>query len=232
VIRAIETGDVKKLRLFSKNGDLSLFIPGWERMKSDERGWQHGFHDFRLDEHTLRLYDYTNSSHEFRNLPDRLKRVLNMTILLHDIAKAGSSIENRKYDRSHPGEIMPDPDHPGPSAEFAQKVLENLGYKPLMIKMVTKFIKYHDALGNIVIYGPRNERTKYSIDDLAHTFHDKMSIEALKILTKADISAIKDRSLLTWDRNYFSAESKKHGKGSITTEKAVDLVANMIIERL
>jgi hypothetical protein len=221
----IETATADTCRKLSKKDGISKFILEWDRFTSDKTGWQHQFHDFRLDEHTIKLFEFFDSSDEFKNLEDRHQRILKITALLHDITKEGGSVHVRP---------RPDSDHPERSAEAVMDILPRLKYNTATIKTVYKLIYFHDALGNIAVFGdigavpdnPQRFKVKHSLDDLSKVFF-KDEIPLLKILTKADIYAIKKNgALLKGDHNFWTVKTGK----SVSTELAVDLTVQELFK--
>jgi hypothetical protein len=219
----IETATADTCRKLSKKGGISKFIPEWDRFTSDESGWQHAFHDFRLDEHTIRLFEYFDSSYEFKKLEDRYQRILRITALLHDITKEGGSVHFRP---------APDPEHPERSAELVMDILKRLNYDAAMIKTVYKLVYFHDALGNIAVYGDIADKVKpgtyfkvkYTLRDLAKFFF-KDEIPLLKVFTKADIYAIKNDGVLLKGESKFWSILKG---SSMSLERAIDMCASEI----
>jgi hypothetical protein len=225
----LETCDAKRYAQLSEDGTLTRFIPEWERLTSDNTGWQHFFHENRLDEHTLRLLQYLDSSQEFKALPDKARRLLRVTALLHDIGKEGGPKEDRDF-------LDPDVMHPEKSAQMARQIMQRLKYTKEETDTVCKLIKHHDALGNISIYGdigakpdsPGRFKVKHSMSDLAEMF-SRDEITMLKILTKADIRAIRNsQDLLRETNNFYTFREGKSGK-KYTTEKAIDMSAEQVL---
>jgi hypothetical protein len=224
----LETCDADACRALVKKGGMTKFIPEWDRLTSDETGWQHRFHDFRLDEHTISLIEYFDKSKQFHSLSDYYQRMLRVAAILHDIMKTGG----------YKGEkVRPDSEHPEKGAEKALEILQRLKYAGDDLKLIYRLISFHDAIGNIVIYGDRDDRpvtvgrkkVKHSKAEMAKHFEDD-ELEVLAVFTKADIYSVQSGGkLLKETRNFWTFREMETTGIKYTTEEAIDLCVEEIL---
>ncbi|TRZ93471.1 hypothetical protein D4R78_08450, partial [bacterium] len=118
--------NIEKLREVFQSGLLYTIIPGTKNLVNEKTRYQHYFHGYTLDEHTIKGIEYLQEAPEYYKLSPKGKEIITVALLLHDISKKGGSLDERRE-----GLIRPTPEHPYLSAIMAARILvKDLGYKP------------------------------------------------------------------------------------------------------
>jgi len=157
-------------------------------------------------DHTLKLYDYLEGNDDYKRLDSSSKRLLNLSVLLHDVVKKGSRTAQ--------------PNHEVDCANAAKQLLTGWGYDELTINSVAALVRYHSALGSIATGG-----VKYKLNGLASVFNGvdpalaKDLVELLRLLNKADMASVSGGS----DGNLTPVP------GGLTKGAAVDKVAQELV---
>jgi len=120
--------NVEKLREVFRSGLLCAIIPATTNLVNEKSKYQYYFHEYPLDEHSIRCIEYLKEAPEYYGLSGKDKEIVTWALLLHDIAKKGGSLEEREQ-----GLTRLTPEHPYLSAVMAARILvKDLGYKPVV----------------------------------------------------------------------------------------------------
>lgn len=222
LLKKILTCNAKELRELSKQGLIDKIIPEWKRIRKDKTGWQHLAHEFRLDEHTLKLIDYLETRKEYLDLNLENKKIVRMASLLHDIAKKTCHIKDRKNHN-------PDFDHPITSAKMSEKILTRLNYPKKKIDMIVKLVLHHKSVGDIAVHGEESPKTRYSKEELAKLLSEK-ELNFLLLINQADSYSVKNDDYLEKTNNSVSKKRVEQGLNKVTTKEAMELVTEEIIK--
>ncbi|MGM5487639.1 MAG: hypothetical protein ACQESG_01695 [Nanobdellota archaeon] len=202
-------GDLKKI---SNVGAIEEHVPEWGRICSDKTGWPHKIHSFRIDEHTFVAIDHLKQIPEFMWLDQTYQKIISLVLFFHDLGKNGGSRLHRP---------ATDPDHPKRSFFICKKRMQQLGYKDYIINIVGRLVYYHDSLGDLAFKVPITKKAA-AINSLVRDLKEKQNLLLLKIITKADIYAVKKNG-----RFLFS----KVGFADLSKEQAIELEYTRIISR-
>ncbi|MFP4423743.1 MAG: hypothetical protein ACLFP2_00770 [Candidatus Woesearchaeota archaeon] len=204
---------ISEIRTLSSLGVFDGFIPEWKRLRSDETGWPHRTHSFRIDEHTFIALSYLQQKNEFLNLHATYRKIVSLAILFHDIGKQGGNKHKRPKTN--------DPKHPVNSALICKSRMEEMGYPDYIIDIVSKLVYYHDVLGDLVFKIDTKDKGQY-IEHLISNLKHKVYFHLLKIITEADIYAVKKNGA-------FLSGKVKIGASELEKIQAISLEYSRII---
>ncbi|MFO7710919.1 MAG: HD domain-containing protein [Candidatus Woesearchaeota archaeon] len=206
---------ISEIRSLSSLGVFDDFIPEWERLRNDKTGWPHKTHSFRIDEHTFIALSYLQEKNEFLNLHATYRKIVSLAILFHDIGKQGGPKHKRPKTN--------DPEHPVTSARICKSRLKEMGYPDYVIDIVSKLVYYHDTLGDLVFKIDTRYKDQY-IDNLIFSLKHKVYFQLLKIITEADIYAVKKNGA-------FLSGKIRIGDSELEKTQAISLEYSRIVTR-
>ncbi|MBY0449531.1 MAG: HD domain-containing protein [Cyanobacteria bacterium] len=186
---ALLSEDESKLRQIAKDGVLLSCLPEWGRMSS-EFNTQHRFHEFPLDEHTLRVVERTKRSEYFVQLNDDERWSVVCAALLHDVAKITGLPEEREA-------LSPDRTHPHNSALLSRDILAQWGESRLFVERVAILIEHHQLFG--VMLMTTDEKALPSEEAVCHAarmIKTPSMLKMLSALSEGDIRGVKDNDAI------------------------------------
>ncbi len=179
---ALLSEDNAVLRKMSDTGRLAQALPEWKRLTGPENT-QHGFHDFTLDEHTLRVVERTRTSPYYRQLSPKEKRLVTMAALLHDISKDTGQAHLREH-------LRPDRHHPYKSASTVREILPSLGYDARDTERIAVLIEYHQLFGSMIITN-KGRPPEEILQTAAVRLRSLSMLKMLRALSEGDIRGVK-----------------------------------------
>ena len=177
------------LSIMNDLGVLGAFLPEF----GDLNGFmQHGvYHCYTADEHTLitikNLEKLYNENSTFGKIYNTIKdkEILNLALLLHDIAKP---IDLSGH------EII--------GAEMASSVMERLGYDENEIDKVCFLVKNHLMMEQVAFR--RNLNDPETLNNFAANFNSLEDLDLLYLITYADLSAVNPAVWTSWKAELLS----------------------------
>jgi hypothetical protein len=186
---ALLSEDESALRQIARDGILLSCLPEWGRMSS-EYNTQHRFHEFPLDEHTLRVVERTKRSEYYQQLNDEEKWTIVCAALLHDVAKITGLPEEREI-------LSPDRTHPHNSALLSRDILAQWGESRMFVERVAILIEHHQLFG--VMLMTTDENALPSEDAICHAarmIKTHSMLKMLSALSEGDIRGVKDNDAI------------------------------------
>jgi len=182
------------LAIMNELGVLGAFLPEF----GDLNGFmQHGvYHCYTADEHTLitirNLEKLANQNSTYSKLYNSIKdkEILNLALLLHDIAK--------------PIDIS---GHEIIGAEMASSVLIRLGYEEQEIDKVCFLVKNHLMMEQVAFR--RNLNDPETLNNFASKFSTIEELDLLYLITYADLSAVNPAVWTSWKAELLSELYRK-----------------------
>ena len=186
---ALLSEDETKLRQIAKDGVLLSCLPEWGRMSS-EFNTQHRFHEFPLDEHTLRVVERTKRSEYYQRLNDEERWTVVCAALLHDVAKITGLPEERET-------LSPDRTHPHNSALLSRDILAQWGESRLFVERVAILIEHHQLFGVMLMTTDENAMpTGEALSHAARMIKTPSMLKMLSALSEGDIRGVKDNDAI------------------------------------
>ncbi len=178
--------------------DLNDILKGLPELRSMIGKAQHETHAYSLDKHTLKVLQGVVSDPRFASLPAEDKKVLSIASLLHDITKA---------------EGLRDPMHPMESAFDAYYIIQKMKLPEEQQLKIYELIKSHNWLDRL--NHPKNTPADVQriAQDIAFDARHTNTFELAKILSKADMKAVKK------DSSFFKRHEKTLDEMSATVDK-------------
>lgn len=178
--------------------DLNDILKGLPELRSMIGKAQHETHAYSLDKHTLKVLQGVVSDPRFSSLPAEDKKVLSIASLLHDITKA---------------EGLRDPMHPMESAFDAYYIIQKMKLPEEQQLKIYELIKSHNWLDRL--NHPKNtpDDVQRIAQDIAFDARHTNTFELAKILSKADMKAVKK------DSSFFKRHEKTLDEMSATVDK-------------
>jgi [protein-PII] uridylyltransferase len=182
------------LSVMNELGVLGAFLPEFE----DLNGFmQHGvYHCYTADEHTLitiknleKLYNQNSAYGKIYNTIKN-KEILNLALLLHDIAK--------------PIDIS---GHEIIGAEMASSIMIRLGYDENEIDKVCFLVKNHLMMEQIAFR--RNLNDPETLNSFSAKFSSMEDLDLLYLITYADLSAVNSAVWTSWKAELLSELYRK-----------------------
>lgn len=219
---------LQKLFKINARGIISNIIPEWRHIASDQSGWQHKTHNFRIDEHTFKAIDYLKEIPEFVNLSPHLKKIVCVTLFFHDIGKKG-------YSKTDPDKKT-DPQHAVKSVDIAKSSLELLEYDSVNVELICRLIFFHETLGTLIF-----KKNSLDYDDLISeeiallkNLKYPVYVSLLKIITLSDIYAVKRNGdflngNITIKRRFLQKAHYVTVQEVITKREAIDLECKKLL---
>ncbi|HEX9251424.1 MAG TPA: HD domain-containing protein [Ignavibacteriaceae bacterium] len=182
------------LAIMNELGVLGAFLPEF----GDLNGFmQHGvYHCYTADEHTLitirNLEKLANQNSTYSQLYNSIKdkEILNLALLLHDIAK--------------PIDIS---GHEIIGAEMASSIMMRLGYGEGEIDKVCFLVKNHLMMEQIAFR--RNLNDPETLNSFASRFNSIEELDLLYLITYADLSAVNPAVWTSWKAELLSELYRK-----------------------
>lgn len=182
------------LSIMNELGVLGAFLPEF----GDLNGYmQHGvYHCYTADEHTLiaikNLEKLYNENSLFGKLYNSIKdkEILNLALLLHDIAK--------------PIDIS---GHEIIGAEMASSIMVRLGYDENEIDKVCFLVKNHLMMEQVAFR--RNLNDAETLNNFTSKFNSLEELDLLYLLTYADLSAVNSAVWTSWKSELLSELYRK-----------------------
>ena len=182
------------LSIMNELGVLGAFMPEF----ADLNGFmQHGvYHCYTSDEHTIvaiknleKLYNQNSSLGKIYNsIKD--KEIINLALLLHDIAK--------------PINI---PGHEIIGAEVASSIMIRLGYEEEEINKVVFLVKNHLLMEQVAFR--RNLNDPETLNNFTAKFSSLEELDLLYLITYADLSAVNPAVWTSWKAELLSELHRK-----------------------
>jgi [protein-PII] uridylyltransferase len=182
------------LSIMNELGVLGVFLPEF----GDLNGYmQHGvYHCYTADEHTLitiknleKLYNQNSTYGKIYNTIKN-KEILNLALLLHDIAK--------------PIDIS---GHEIIGAEMASSIMMRLGYDEQEIDKVCFLVKNHLMMEQIAFR--RNLNDPETLNNFSAKFSSIEELDLLYLITYADLSAVNAAVWTSWKADLLSELYRK-----------------------
>jgi [protein-PII] uridylyltransferase len=182
------------LAIMNELGVLGAFLPEF----GDLNGFmQHGvYHCYTADEHTLitirNLEKLANQNSPYSQLYNSIKdkEILNLALLLHDIAK--------------PIDIS---GHEIIGAEMASSIMIRLGYEEDEINKVCFLVKNHLMMEQVAFR--RNLNDPETLNGFASKFSSIEELDLLYLITYADLSAVNPAVWTSWKAELLSELYRK-----------------------
>lgn len=182
------------LAIMNELGVLGAFLPEF----GDLNGFmQHGvYHCYTADEHTLitikNLEKLANDNSPFGKIYNTIKdkEILNLALLLHDIAK--------------PIDIS---GHEIIGAEMASSIMIRLGYAEDEIEKVCFLVKNHLTMEQVAFR--RNLNDPETLNSFASKFNTIEELDLLYLITYADLSAVNSVVWTSWKAELLSELYRK-----------------------
>jgi [protein-PII] uridylyltransferase len=182
------------LAIMNELGVLGAFLPEF----GDLNGFmQHGvYHCYTADEHTLitirNLEKLANQNSPYSQLYNSIKdkEILNLALLLHDIAK--------------PIDIS---GHEIIGAEMASSIMIRLGYEEDEINKVCFLVKNHLMMEQVAFR--RNLNDPETLNGFASKFNSIEELDLLYLITYADLSAVNPAVWTSWKAELLSELYRK-----------------------
>ncbi len=182
------------LSVMNELGVLGAFIPEF----ADLNGFmQHGvYHCYTADEHTLitikNLEKLYNQNSVYGRIYNTIinKEILNLSLLLHDIAKPINLAGH---------EII--------GAEIASSILTRLGYEEIEIDKVCFLVKSHLLMEQIAFR--RNLNDPETLNNFVSKFSSVEDLDLLYLITYADLSAVNSAVWTSWKAELLSELYRK-----------------------
>jgi len=182
------------LSIMNELGVLGAFMPEF----GDLNGFmQHGvYHCYTADEHTLitikNLEKLYNQNSLFGKLYNSIKdkEILNLALLLHDIAK--------------PIDIS---GHEIIGAEMASSIMARLGYDENEIDKVCFLVKNHLMMEQVAFR--RNLNDPETLNNFTSKFNSLEELDLLYLMTYADLSAVNSAVWTSWKSELLSELYRK-----------------------
>lgn len=203
--KLIMSDNPDRLRMLYDLNISKVIIPEWDEMTECEQNSLH--HYLSVSEHTI--YALNDCVKHDRDLDERSRRLLRLTIFLHDVAKPVKKFvgpDNLDHFKGHPEE----------GAKMAVSILRRLKYDNATIRDVEALVRYHDERPSLsypklrkfmIDVGPERisllTRVKW-IDLWAHSnyqmeektaYTKEFEEKTKKILADKDCLSIKDLAL-------------------------------------
>lgn len=182
------------LSIMNELGVLGAFIPEFGELNGF---MQHGvYHCYTADEHTLitikNLEKLYNENSLFGKLYNSIKdkEILNLALLLHDIAK--------------PIDIS---GHEIIGAEMASSVMIRLGYDDEEIDKVCFLVKNHLIMEQVAFR--RNLNDAETLNNFTSRFNSLEELDLLYLITYADLSAVNSAVWTSWKSELLSELYRK-----------------------
>ena len=182
------------LSIMNELGVLGAFIPEFGELNGF---MQHGvYHCYTADEHTLitikNLEKLYNENSLFGKLYNSIKdkEILNLALLLHDIAK--------------PIDIS---GHEIIGAEMASSVMIRLGYDDEEIDKVCFLVKNHLIMEQVAFR--RNLNDAETLNNFTSKFNSLEELDLLYLITYADLSAVNSAVWTSWKSELLSELYRK-----------------------
>ena len=177
------------LSIMNELGVLGAFMPEF----ADLNGFmQHGvYHCYTADEHTLvtikNLEKLANQNSALGKLYNSItdKEILNLTLLLHDIAKP-----------------ITIPGHEIIGAEMASSIMIRLGYEEEEINKVCYLVKNHLLMEQVAFR--RNLNDPETLNNFTAKFNSLEELDLLYLITYADLSAVNPAVWTSWKAELLS----------------------------
>ena len=190
----LEAHEQSTLAIMNELGVLGAFIPEF----GDLNGFmQHGvYHCYTADEHTLitirNLEKLANKNSPYSQLYNSIKdkEILNLSLLLHDIAK--------------PIDIS---GHEIIGAEMASSIMMRLGYEENEIDKVCFLVKNHLMMEQVAFR--RNLNDPETLNSFATKFNVVEDLDLLYLITYADLSAVNPAVWTSWKAELLSELYRK-----------------------
>jgi len=182
------------LSIMNELGVLGAFLPEF----GDLNGFmQHGvYHCYTADEHTLitirNLEKLANQNSSYSQLYNSIKdkEIINLALLLHDIAK--------------PIDIS---GHEIIGAEMASSIMIRLGYEEEEINKVGFLVKNHLMMEQVAFR--RNLNDPETLNGFATKFNSIEELDLLYLITYADLSAVNPAVWTSWKAELLSELYRK-----------------------
>jgi [protein-PII] uridylyltransferase len=182
------------LSIMNELGVLGAFLPEF----GDLNGFmQHGvYHCYTADEHTLitikNLETLSNENSTFGKIYNTIKdkEILNLALLLHDIAK--------------PIDIS---GHEIIGAEMASSVMVRLGYDENEIDKVCFLVRNHLMMEQVAFR--RNLNDPETLNNFTSNFNSLEELDLLYLITYADLSAVNPAVWTSWKSELLSELYRK-----------------------
>jgi len=185
------------LTIMNELGVLSAFLPEFGELNGF---MQHGvYHCYTADEHTLvtikNLEKLANENSFLGKLYNSIKdkEILNLALLLHDIAK--------------PIDIS---GHEIIGAEMASSIMMRLNYDELDIEKVCFLVKNHLIMEQVAFR--RNLNDPETLNNFTLKFNSLEELDLLYLVTYADLSAVNTAVWTSWKAELLSELYKKSKK--------------------
>ena len=182
------------LAIMNELGVLGAFLPEF----GDLNGFmQHGvYHCYTADEHTLitirNLEKLANQNSAYSKLYNSIKdkEIINLALLLHDIAK--------------PIDIS---GHEIIGAEMASSIMMRLGYEEDEINKVCFLVKNHLIMEQVAFR--RNLNDPETLNSFSSRFNSIEELDLLYLITYADLSAVNPAVWTSWKAELLSELYRK-----------------------
>ena len=182
------------LAIMNELGVLGAFLPEF----GDLNGFmQHGvYHCYTADEHTLitirNLEKLANQNSSYSKLYNSIKdkEIINLALLLHDIAK--------------PIDIS---GHEIIGAEMASSIMMRLGYEEDEITKVCFLVKNHLMMEQVAFR--RNLNDPETLNSFSSRFNSIEELDLLYLITYADLSAVNPAVWTSWKAELLSELYRK-----------------------
>ena len=182
------------LSVMNELGVLGAFLPEFGELNGF---MQHGvYHCYTADQHTLiaikNLEKLYNAKSSFGKLYNSIKdkEILNLALLLHDIAK--------------PIDIS---GHEIIGAEMASSIMMRLGYDESEIDRVCFLVKNHLMMEQVAFR--RNLNDPETLNNFTAKFNSLEELDLLYLITYADLSAVNPAVWTSWKSELLSELYKK-----------------------
>ena len=127
---------------------------------------QHHTHDYTVDIHTLIALQKAMKSKEYDTLNDEQKKLLKISILVHDLAKKTETVDR---------------EHPKNSSIYAQEIVSKGNFDENFQKRIVNMVKYHHWYQDYDCDNPHETACKFRYTG---------DFEVAAIMTAADIKAV------------------------------------------
>lgn len=163
----IFSSQVSDAELRNQIPDIQTNLPSYiKQLRGVKQTRPHGNID--AFDHTFNTFAYLDTS----DLDPDERLIVRLTMLLHDVAKAG---------RSH-GQ-----DHPRSSAQIAYLVLANSDLKPNIKDTIVRQVAYHDFLGDL---SRKDHRGVFCPQQMTEYFKDARDLKLHRKIVMADVASI------------------------------------------
>jgi len=131
---------------------------------------QHATHAYTVDVHTLKVLQSCVENPAYKELSPTDKSVLNIAVLMHDLAKAEGVVDEGHYELS---------------AVYARDILEKLNISPSMREEIFNLIQNHHWLGQV-------ETGAIEPEQVASVFRTPAEWKMAKIFADSDLRGVSD----------------------------------------